>query len=146
MKQRRKMREGSTNVFLLAAVALVVLMLMIETAPSVMVHEGVAVEVPHAETTEQHTEDNITIALSPDQKIAVNDQEKTKEGRAWDLPAVRNVVEQKMKEDPFFLIVIRADRNTKHEWVLDLLSTVKSAGARRIAIATKKQQTKGKEG
>lgn len=140
MPSRRKMREGSTNVFLMAAVALMVLLFMIMAAPSTMIHEGTAVEVPRAMTTEQHTEDNITVALTADDKLLVNDEEKTKDGRPWDLKTVGETVSAKMQEDPFFLVVIRADRGALHEWVLDVLSTVKDAGAKRIAIATKKQK------
>lgn len=133
MAQRRTPKTATVNVAILAGVALVVLLMILVAAPEVMLHEATSLTVPETRTTEQHTEDKLTIALTADHKLALNDKPISEE-------ELGPVLAKKMAEDPYFLVIIRADKAALHEWVLDVLSTVKDAGAKRIAIATKKKK------
>lgn len=133
MAERRSVRTGTVNVVVLAGVALIVLLMILLAAPQVMLHEATAIAVPETRFTEQHTEDKFTIALTADHRLALNDKPISKEELGL-------VLERKMAEDPYFLVVIRADKAALHEQVLDLLSMVKEAGAKRIAIATRRKK------
>jgi len=133
---RRTHKHLTINVVLIAAVALMVLIFIIATAPSLLTHENVPVVVPRTQVTETQTEDHMTIAITSNDKLALDD-------KPISLDDLKEKVKAKMESDPYFLVVIRADRNALHEWVLDMLSLVKEAGAKRVAIATKKKKREG---
>ncbi len=121
----------------MAAVALIIVLMMMMTATQLLTHEETPVEVPRANTMERKTEDNLTIALvgtmdnPEDRKLYLNDS-------LMPLPSIERRIQQKMNEDPFYLVVIRADKSAPSQWVMDLLTMVKDAGAQRIALSTKR--------
>jgi len=121
----------------MAAVALIIVLMMMMTATQLLTHEETPVEVPRANTMERKTEDNLTIALignvdnPEDRKLYLNDS-------LMSLPYIERRIQQKMSEDPFYLVVIRADKSAPSQWVMDLLTMVKGAGAQRIALSTKR--------
>jgi len=121
----------------MAAVALIIVLMMMMTATQLLTHEETPVEVPRANTMERKTEDNMTIALvgtmynPEDRELYLNDS-------LMSLPSVERRIQQKMSEDPFYLVVIRADKSAPSQWVMDLLTMVKGAGAQRIALSTKR--------
>ncbi len=124
-------RMENVDILPMAAVALMVVLMMMILAPMTMTHTNTPVEVPQAHTAEAKTEENFTITYTIDQKIYINDQPVAPEN-------FENIVQQAVAQDPYQLIVIRADRNVLHKDVLEILAKVKSAGAKRIACATKK--------
>jgi biopolymer transport protein ExbD len=124
----------------MAGMALIVVVMMMMTATQLLTHEETPVEVPRANTMERKTEDNLTIALvgtmdnPEDRKLYLNDS-------LMPLPSIERRIQQKMSEDPFYLVVIRADKSAPSQWVMDLLTMVKGAGAQRIALSTKRIKT-----
>lgn len=133
MPARRVHKQLTINVILIAAVALLVLLFIIATAPALMTHEEVKVVVPKTVTSETQTEDHMTIAINPTNQLALDDKPITKD-------KLKTAIQGKLSQDPYYLVIIRADKDALHEWVLDILSTVKEAGAKRVAIATKKKK------
>ncbi len=124
-------RMENVDILPMAAVALMVVLMMMILAPMTMTHTNTPVEVPKAHTAEAKTEENFTITYTTDQRIYINDQPIPRED-------FESIVQQAVVQDPYQLIVIRADRNVLHKDVLEILAKVKSAGAKRIACATKK--------
>jgi biopolymer transport protein ExbD len=120
----------------MAGMALIVVVMMMMTATQLLTHE----ETPRANTMERKTEDNLTIALvgtmdnPEDRKLYLNDS-------LMPMPYIERLIQQKMSEDPFYLVVIRADKSAPSQWVMDLLTMVKGAGAQRIALSTKRIKT-----
>ncbi len=121
----------------MAGVALIIVLMMMITATQLLTHEETQVEVPRANTMERTTEDNLTIALvgtmdNPvDRKLYLNDS-------LMPLPSIERRIQQKMGEDPYYLVVVRADKRAPSQWVMDLLTMVKGAGAQRVALSTKR--------
>lgn len=121
----------------MAGVALIIVLMMMITATQLLTHEETQVEVPRANTMERSTEDNLTIALvgtmdNPvDRKLYLNDS-------LMPLPSIERRIQQKMGEDPYYLVVVRADKRAPSQWVMDLLTMVKGAGAQRVALSTKR--------
>lgn len=132
---RRVHKVLTINVILIASVALLVLIFIIATAPSLMSHEEVPVEVPKTIVVETQTEDHMTIAISPANKLALDDKPISTE-------KLQEAIQYKLSQDPYYLIIIRADKDAHHAWVLEMLSMTKEAGAKRVAIATKKKTKK----
>ncbi|MBA7634176.1 Tol-Pal system protein TolR [subsurface metagenome] len=121
----------------MAGVALIIVLMMMITATQLLTHEETQIEVPRANTMERTTEDNLTIALvgtmdNPgDRKLYLNDS-------LMPLPSIERRIQQKMGEDPYYLVVVRADKRAPSQWVMDLLTMVKGAGAQRVALSTKR--------
>ncbi len=124
-------RMDNVDILPMAAVALMVVLMMMIIAPMTMTHTNTSVEVPRAHTAEAKTEENFTVTYTADQKLLINDQLIAPED-------FERVVQQAVEQDPYQLIVIRADKSVLHKDVLEILAKIKAAGAKRIACATKK--------
>ncbi len=128
----------------MAGVALIIVLMMMMTATKLLSHEDTPVKVPRANTMERKTEDNLTIALlgtadnPEDRELYLNDS-------LMSLTSIERLVQQKMLEDPYYLVVIRADRDAPSQWPMDLLTMIKGADAQRIAISTKRKSKKTEE-
>ncbi|TKJ43477.1 hypothetical protein CEE36_03840 [candidate division TA06 bacterium B3_TA06] len=139
MAEKREKRDLDVQkvIIPMAGVALIVVLMMMITATQLLTHEETQVEVPRANTMERTTEDNLTIALvgtmdNPgDRKLYLNDS-------LMPLPSIERRIQQKMGEDPYYLVVVRADKRAPSQWVMDLLTMVKGAGAQRVALSTKR--------
>jgi biopolymer transport protein ExbD len=136
-KRAKNDLDVQQSIIPMAGVALIVVLMMMMTATQLLTHEETPVNVPRANTMERKTEDNLTIALvgtmnnPEDRKLYLNDS-------LMPLQSIERRVQQKMSEDPYYLVVIRADRNAPSQWIMDLLTMVKGAGAQRVAVSTKR--------
>jgi|UniRef100_A0A7V3RIQ2 biopolymer transport protein ExbD len=124
-------RMDNLDILPMAAVALMVVLMMMVLAPMTMTHTNTPVEVPKAHTAEAKTEENLTITYTIDKKLYINDQPVLPE-------QFDSIITKAIEKDPYQLVVIRADKNVLHRDVLEILTRVKQAGAKRIACATKK--------
>ena len=140
-KRAKKDLDVQQSIVPMAGVALIVVLMMMMTATQLLTHEETPVEVPRANTMERKTEDNLTIALvgtmdNPEnRKLYLNDS-------LMPLQLIERRIQQKMGEDPYYLIVIRADKSAPSQWIMDLLTMVKGAGAQRVAVSTKRIRKK----
>ena len=125
----------NTNIDILpmACVGLLLVIMMIMTAPITMTHSNTKVTVPLTHTSERKTEEDITITLTVDGEIYLNDQ-------LTDRLDLVEEIEDLLNKDPNCLVVVRADKEVFHKDVLDLIAMAKQAGANRIACATKKRK------
>ena len=113
----------------LVGVALILVIVFMVTSPLMMVPVDLSIDLPKAKTVEAKSEINITISISQDNILALDDKElsfQTLEGELHKL----------LEKDPDRLVVVRADKNLSHRSVLDVLTAAKHAGAKRLAIAT----------
>lgn len=124
-------RMGNIDILPMACVGLILVLVMMVIAPLVMTHTQTSVDVPRAHTAETKTEENLTITFTLDGQLLVNDDPVMTE----DLNAV---VAAELQQDPFQLVIVRADKDVMHNDVLEILANIKSVGAKRIALATKK--------
>jgi biopolymer transport protein ExbD len=126
-------KNSNIDILPMACVGLLLVVMMILTAPMVMSHNNVPVTVPQTHTSERKTEEDVVISLTKDGSLFLNDQ-----------PTIRAELEEKLRKriiiDQYCLVVVRADKDVLHKDVLDLLAIAKQAGAVRIACATKKRR------
>ena len=120
-------------------VALVLVIILLITAP--MLSEiDINVTLPEARTRGAEDEARITITLGDQGELAVDEQIIVPESLRRMLSAQLAEKAEK-KED--ILVVIRADQNTPHEMVREVLSEATAAGAARLAIATRQKAKNG---
>lgn len=120
----------------LIGVALILVIVFMVTSPLMMTPLDMNVDLPKAKTVEAKSESNITISVSMENILALNEKQLTFEQLSVELT-------QMIAEHPDRLVVIRADKSLTHRVVLDLLSMAKKAGAKKLAIATLQRNRRG---
>lgn len=113
----------------LIGVALILVIVFMATSPLIMVPLNMEIDLPKARTVEAKAESNITITITKDNTLALNESE-------IQLSTLQLALSELIKEHPDRLVVIRADKSVSHQQVLDLLTVSKRAGATRLAVAT----------
>jgi biopolymer transport protein ExbD len=121
------------NVVPLIDVCLVLVIILLVTAP-MMVQSDLPVDLPEARTREAEDEVNVSITLSSNGDLAIDDLRVTRETLGATL---QSRLAQKGNDN--VLVVVRADSNAPYVAVRELLDQARSAGAQRVAIATRQK-------
>jgi biopolymer transport protein ExbD len=124
---------SKVNVVPLIDVCLVLVIILLVTAP-MMVQSDLPVDLPEARTREAEDEVNVSITLASNGDLAVDDQLVTRETLGATLHS--RLAE---KGNDNVLVVVRADSNAPYVAVRELLDEARSAGAQRVAIATRQK-------
>lgn len=124
---------SKVNVVPLIDVCLVLVIILLVTAP-MMVQSDLPVDLPEARTREAEDEVNVSITLASNGDLAVDDQLVTRETLG---AALHSRLAQKGNDN--VLVVVRADSNAPYVTVRELLDEARSAGAQRVAIATRQK-------
>lgn len=118
------------NVTPLVDICLVLVIIFMVTVPVMMVTSPLKVELPQAKTIEAREDNNITVAINAEDRIAVDERE----GSLEELPdLLSNAFETKGMEK---MVIIRADKQVLHGRVLAVMDLVKRLGGSRISLAT----------
>ncbi len=121
------------NVTPIIDVALVLVIILMVTAPMMAV-SNLPVDLPQARTREAERERNLSITLSRDGRIALDDEDVSADTLNT---AIARRLSQPGDED--LLVVVRADASTPYAQVRALLDQARAGGARRLAIATRQK-------
>jgi biopolymer transport protein ExbD len=117
------------NVTPLVDVCLVLVIIFLVTAPAIY-QSGITVSSPklkQAEEGHQATELKVSIFLSSDGKIFLNEQQVS----AQDLP---HQVGELLKRSPNKLVIVSAEDNVLHDRVVQILDMAKQKGALRLSV------------
>lgn len=113
------------NVTPLVDVMLVMLIIFMVTAP--MMHTGIGVNLPDAETKSTPAEEGITISITPDRYIHINDQVVN-----------QFLLENKLKELLYGreekVVFIRADEALPYGFVIHVLDIIKKTGVEMVGL------------
>lgn len=116
----------------LVGVALILVIIFIVTSPLIMAPVDTDIRLPRAATVEAKSQTNITISLTSDLRMAVNED--------WVRRSqFESALREELQKHPDRLVVIRADKDVRHQNILAVLSTAKKAGAGKIALATEQR-------
>jgi biopolymer transport protein TolR len=121
------------NVTPIIDVALVLVIILLITAPMIAA-SNLEVDLPEARTRSIEDEVRLSVTLGKDGQIAVD--EDLVERNAFGDVLRRRIGAAKSDN---VLVVVRADAGTSYTLVYDILGDVRSAGAGRIAIATRQR-------
>jgi biopolymer transport protein TolR len=121
------------NVTPIIDVALVLVIILLVTAPMMSVSD-LPVRLPEARTREAEDERNVSVTLGTHGELAVDDRTVT---AAMLGPAVAERLAQ--PGNAGVLVVVRADTSTPYATVKGALASIRQAGAKRIAIATRQK-------
>ncbi len=129
-------RNAKINVTPIIDVALVLVIILLITAPMLSVAD-IEVNLPEAQTRGAEDEARISITLSKDGELAINEDMIRPEKFCMVLQAILS----KSNNDNT-LVVLRADQEVPYELIRFILGKARTAGAKRLAIATN-QRDKG---
>ena len=121
------------NVTPIIDVALVLVIILLVTAPLMSVAD-LPVNLPQAHTRDAEDERNISVTLTANGELAV-DEQRVPAGQLT--AALRQRLAQRGTEN--VLVVLRADRDLPYSQVRQLLAETRAAGAKRVAVATRQQ-------
>lgn len=116
----------------LVAVALVLVIVFMVTAP-ILRQPTMQVILPRATTGEDEEKENTTITISRDGLWAINENECAFE-------EVRFFLRQGIGKTRDKFVVIRADQQALHKWLLAAMSISKECGARAVTIAVEQKR------
>lgn len=116
----------------LVAVSLVLVMVFMVTAPLLM-QPGMQVVLPKAITGKAEEKENITITVSREGFWAVNENECTFE----ELPFF---LSQKIEASRDKYVIIRADQQSLHKWLLKAMTVCKQCNAKAVTIAVEQKR------
>lgn len=121
------------NVTPIIDVALVLVIILLVTAPMMSVSD-LPVRLPEARTREAEDERNVSVTLGTNGELAVDNRTVN---AATLGPAVAERLAQPGNDG--VLVVVRADTSTPYASVKSALESIRQAGAKRIAIATRQK-------
>lgn len=130
-QDRRLMAE--INVTPLVDVTLVLLIIFMVTTP--MLQRGVDVELPQAQSGDVREEEKITLTLTQDNRIFINDKEVPRSLLADRLKAIS----QERRDRVLFF---RGDARVSYGLVMEIMDAAKSAGIEVIGMITQKPEKK----
>lgn len=115
------------NITPLTDVTLVLLIIFMVTTPLIM-QVGIKVNLPKSSISEVIEPERIIITVSKNNKIYINNSEISFESLSDSV---------KSKSDK--IVIINADKDVSHGFVVEILDVVKKSGAKNLAIATLKK-------
>ncbi len=131
MKFRKKtsLEKGKLDITPLIDV-IFLLLLFFMLSSSFILQPGIKVNLPESKVSEAQSEDNIIVTITSERKILLNDENITEETLGIKLRPMA-------KRTPNKIVIIKADDRVNHGLVVRVMGEVKSAGIKRLAIATK---------
>ncbi len=127
MTQAGEDDEGEINLTPMLDVVFIMLIFFIVTATFIK-EAGIDVDRPLAKTAGEQRGASILIAISPNNEVWI-DRRKVK------TEAIKPAVERLLAENPEGEVVIQADSESQAETLLEVMSSVRDAGANNIALS-----------
>ncbi|MCK8824249.1 ExbD/TolR family protein [Fuchsiella alkaliacetigena] len=93
---------------------------------------GLDIDLPQAETVTEQEQKQLTINISAQGQIYLEDEELT-------IAALQSRVANVINEDPEAVIIIEADREVFYDKIVEVMDTVRQVGAHRLALAAEEK-------
>lgn len=121
------------NVTPIIDVALVLVIILLVTAPMIAA-SNLNIDLPEARTRSIEDEVRVSVTMAKDGQIAIDED-------VIDRNTLRSALRRRIEsaKSDNILVVVRADAGTSYTLVHEVLNEVRSAGARRVAIATRQR-------
>jgi biopolymer transport protein ExbD len=121
------------NVTPIIDVALVLVIILLVTAPMIAA-SNLNIDLPEARTRSIEDEVRVSVTMAKDGQIAIDED-------LIDMNNLRSALRRRIEsaKSDNILVAVRADAGTSYTLVHEVLNEVRSAGARRVAIATRQR-------
>ncbi len=129
MKIDLRMKRISTITLISFADVIFLLIIFLLISSNFITHSGIKVNLPGSSSQQNEFNKNISLTLTKDEEIYINNEYVTWE----ELPEVLN---RKLIDDPEQVVVVRADEDVSLKLVVKLLDLARLSGTNRFFIAT----------
>ena len=126
--KRRSKLMAEINITPFTDVVLVLLIIFMITTP-LIVQSGIKVKLPEAVTIETQSGKNISVNITSDGKIYL-------QNRAVNLIDLKYEITAQIASKPDTVVVINADKQVRYDSVISVLDILKQSGAKRLALST----------
>ena len=109
-------------------VCLVLLLIFMITATMIVTGTGIDIKLPKAATAKAQEQLEVVVIINEEKKVYVGSQEV-------DTESLYGEVEAKLRETENVVVIISADRTIPYDKLIEVLDTVRLAGAENIALA-----------
>ncbi len=116
------------NITPLTDVVMVLLVIFMVTTP-LMMQEAFKLKLPTATTAEPNPEQSTTITITPGNIVYLNKAQVS-------MADLKGLLVSRMATSPDKTVVIKADKDILHGFVVKVLDVAKESGALKLAIAT----------
>ncbi len=123
------MRRARIEMIPLIDVVFLLLIFFIYAMLSMTIHKGIPVLLPKAKTSLIDREQYLSISISRDHRIFVDETEVPMEGLLQRLSEL-------CKEKPSLRVFIRGDRRIPYELLVRVLDTVRASGLSKVSLET----------
>jgi biopolymer transport protein ExbD len=123
------MRRARIEMIPLIDVVFLLLIFFIYTMLSMTIHKGIPVLLPKAETSPIDREEYLSISITRDHRIFLDEREVPME------ELLQGLMERN-EEKPHLRVFIRGDRRIPYEWVVRVLDTVRASGLSKVFLET----------
>ena len=113
----------------LADVSFTILITLMVLTPVIILSSRLHVNLPEATTVEPPTERNITITITSEHEISINNELVT-------MDQLAKVLSRTIRKNPNDLLLIRTDKELETGMVMNVIALAKKLGAKSISIAT----------
>lgn len=96
-----------------------------------LTEEGIRVQLPQAVSTISREDQELIVTLSPEGDVYLG-------AKAVSLEDLLVIVRQRLEADPQTAVVLKADRKLVLDRVVQVMDTIKAAGAARLRLATER--------
>lgn len=124
-------QQISIDVTPMATIALILVIIFVSSSTT-WLQPLPKVELPRASTAESERKQNLTVSISADGNISLDDTAVT-------MPLLLQGLTQKLETNRDKFVIIRADKSVPYGQILSAMSLAKKAGAKSITIATEQK-------
>ncbi len=123
------MRRARIEMIPLIDVVFLLLIFFIYTMLSMTIHKGIPLLLPKATTGLIDKEDYLSISITRDHRVFLDEREIP-------LEELRQTLTERRRTQPELRVFIRGDRRVLYEWIVRVLDTVRAAGLRKVSLET----------
>ncbi len=127
--KEQPMRRGRIEMIPLIDVVFLLLIFFIYAMLSMTIHKGIPVLLPKAKTSLIDKEEYLSISITRDHRIFLDEREVSMEGLLQRL-------RERREGKPQVRVFISGDRRVPYEWVVRVLDTVRASGLRKVSLET----------
>lgn len=130
----RKRHRGQAEVVILSLIDIMMVLLIFLLSTASSSHEvGLKVERPFATSGAALDAESLLIGIGAGGQISF-------EGRRVERLSVRRLVEERLARNPGLAVILVADKETPAELLVGVMDEAQLGGAKRVAIASRKEQ------
>lgn len=128
-KRKCQIEKGKLDVTPLVDVVFLLLIFFMLSSSFIM-QPGIKVDLPNAVKSEPNQLENIIVTLTQENQVYFNNERIALKG-------LKRRIRRTMRKSPLGTLIIKADTNSRHGSVVEVMNIARQAGVEKIAIATK---------